>query len=98
TSLSPLSLHDALPISGVALGDGVTTVRASSPSSDDAIFRVAPALASDDFIVCHRGQMNRAGRRSRSGNHPAGKILYARLGADDRSEEHTSELQSRSEH
>src|SRR5206468_9482638 len=83
TAIYPLSLHDALPI---------CTRRSTAPRSP-----ASSAAASSRSITPRR--CSGGGRRSRSKRVCAARSSSSApvRAADDRSEEHTSELQSRSD-
>src|SRR5690606_42138488 len=85
TDTSPLSIHDALPICGQAPQWAQVRRRGSAAAHHD---------------VPVRGRVRREWRRARAGARPrllaAGDLgARARQDAPDRSEEHTSELQTR---
>src|SRR5690606_41051585 len=82
TPLYPLSLHDALPICSPP-GCSPRTWRWSAPAPHP---RSAPAVLSTHVEVVRRVVRRRA---------PGARALHARGGGPTRSEEHTSELQSR---
>src|SRR5690606_40928662 len=85
--ICPLCLHDALPISSPARGEGLTRKRTcpTKPSSSPSPAASTPASA---FPGCASG----AGPCTPSSPTPAASMPR---NAPTRSEEHTSELQSR---
>src|SRR5207249_10199885 len=82
TTSSTLSLHDALPIS----------IRRRVPQAAGSFRPAAPTPCGRQAVALRRRTGEGAGRR---GNVPGGCKAESRLAPRQRSEEHTSELQSR---
>src|SRR5690606_40499992 len=95
TALSSLPLHDALPIFGNASGRP-NVVLLDQHHVEQAEAMIRPATRDDSLLF--EGPQSRSrltGVENGGSGTRDGIDVAARLGGDTRSEEHTSELQSR---
>src|SRR5690606_42024553 len=83
TQISTLSLHDALPICGSAAETGEVEV------VDQETYRGVGGFAFELGVFADAADLKVAGARGAAGPGEVGR------GVDERSEEHTAELQSR---